>query len=517
MASRAAVALALPAFATRARLGFRARVGGRADASSGASAFASPRLRIPRRARAVVTHAGSGDGRHSRSKLREKEERRWDRGNDRESASSGRGDKLVNVDDGAVTVDFKNAGKEVKTLGTKIKRAHKKAVRKLTKKVDAAVSGLANGGNKPATFRAARTSAQPSGYYGRSGAGYAAPPPWLGGLLGWGALFAAAWAITKMFGLGGGARASGSAPGRFRLPSFGGGSGRRKPPKGSGPGRWVTDRSLGGREVWVEDKYSGRGARGNALAEDLAYVDPLRSEAATKAKAREEAKAAKAAAAASEMVEPQWWSRPSPGYCPPAQRDHRLRLAKARLVTLSSKRVGGVEYTAADIADLRDACASANASVAEFVRPSSAATGIYKAAVEFALDACAQRSATGTVGEPRTFLSGLSEDVGVKPGKAGRLVAAAVAARLRSDLLQAAAQKRQGEEGQAMFTLDGAIGVLSAFPPSENAAEMEMVAAGLKPRLSEDERAWLSETFRNIGGGSVANAVDEALDVKPRP
>ena len=46
MASRAAVALALPAFATRARLGFRARVGGRADASSGASAFASPRLRV---------------------------------------------------------------------------------------------------------------------------------------------------------------------------------------------------------------------------------------------------------------------------------------------------------------------------------------------------------------------------------------------------------------------------------------------------------------------------------------
>ena len=514
MASRAAVALALPAFATRARLGFRARVGGRADASSGASAFASPRLRIPRRARAVVTHAGSGDGRHSRSKLREKEERRWDRGNDRDSsASSGRGDKLVNVDDGAVTVDFKNAGKEVKTLGTKIKRAHKKAVRKLTKKVDAAVSGLSNGGNKPATFRAAKTSAQPSGYYGRSGAGYAAPPPWLGGLLGWGALFAAAWAITKVFGLGGGGRVSGS--GAFRLPSFGGG-GRRKRPKGSGPGRWVTDRSLGGREVWVEDIYSGRGARGNALAEDLAYVDPLRSEAAAKAKAKEAEKAAKAAAAASEMVEPEWWRRPSPGYCPPAQRDHRLRLAKARLATLSSKRVGGIEYTAADIADLRDACASANASVAEFVRPSSAATGIFKAAVEFALDACAQRSAAGTVGEPRTFLSGISDDVGVKPGRAGRLVAAAVAARLRSDLLQAAAQKRQGEEGQAMFTLDGAIGVLSTFPPAENSAELEMVAAGLKPRLNEGERTWLSETFRNIGGGNVANAVDEALDVKPR-
>ena len=516
MASRAALALAPPAFAARG-LGFRARVGGRAEASpssSSAFAFASPRLRVPRRARAAVTRAGSGDGRHSRSKLREKEERRWDRENERESASSGQRDKLVKMDDGAVTVDFKNAGAEVKSLGTKIKRAHKKAVRKLTKKVDAAVSGLTNGGNKPATFRANRTSAQPSGYYGRAGAGYAAPPPWIGGLLGWGALFAAAWAITKVFGLGGGVR---NASGTFRLPSFGGGGGRRKRPKGSGPGRWVTDRSLGGREVWVEDKYAvGRGARGNALAEDLAYVDPLRSEAAAKAKAKEEEKAAKAAAAASEMVEPEWWRRPSPGYCPPAQRDHRLRLAKARLATLSSKRVSGIGYTAADLADLRDACASANASVAEFVKPSSAATGIFKAAVEFALDACAQRSAAGTVGEPRTFLSGLSDDVGVKPGKAGRLVAAAVAARLRSDLLQAAAQKRQGEEGQAMFTLDGAIGVLSTFPPAENSAELEMVAAGLKPRLNEGERTWLSETFRNIGGGNVANAVDEALDVKPR-
>ena len=146
----------------------------------------------------------------------------------------------------AVTVDFKNAGAEVKSLGTKIKRAHKKAVRKLTKKVDAAVSGLTNGGNKPARVRANRTSAQPSGYYGRAGAKSPTPPPWLGGLLGWGALFAAAWAITKVFGLGGGVR---NASGTFRLPSFGGGGGRRKRPKGSGPGRWVSTARSAARGV----------------------------------------------------------------------------------------------------------------------------------------------------------------------------------------------------------------------------------------------------------------------------
>ena len=136
---------------------------------------------------------------------------------------------MVRVDDGAVTVDFKNAGAEVKSLGDRVKRAMKK----LKRKVDKTVSGLNNGSEKPATFRTAQRSMQPGGYYGRSGYGYAGPPPWIGGLLGWAALFGAAWAVTKVFGLGGG--------GGFRLPSLGGG--RKRRPPGAGPGRWVKDRT----------------------------------------------------------------------------------------------------------------------------------------------------------------------------------------------------------------------------------------------------------------------------------
>ena len=129
MASRARWRRA-PRVAARG-LGFRARVGGRASLSpsSSASALRSRlRLRVPRRARAAVTRAGSGDGRHSRSKLREKEERRWDRENDRESASSSKGrqrDALVKMDDGAVTWTSRTRAR-VKSLGTKIKRAHKR-------------------------------------------------------------------------------------------------------------------------------------------------------------------------------------------------------------------------------------------------------------------------------------------------------------------------------------------------------------------------------------------------------
>jgi hypothetical protein len=101
--------------------------------------------------------------------------------------------------------------------------------------------------------------------------------------------------------------------------------------------------------------------------------------------------------------------------------------------------------------------------------------------------------------------------VGVTPGKAGRLVQAAVAAKLRADLLQAAAQKRSGDEGDAMLTLDGAIGVLQTFPFGEDAPELEMIAGGLKPRINDGERRWLANTFKDIGGGETCGTVNEAL------
>lgn len=66
-----------------------------------------------------------------------------------------------------------------------------------------------------------------------------------------------------------------------------------------------------------------------------------------------------------------------------------------------------------------------------------------------------------------------------------------------------------------MMTLDGLIGVLSRFQPEENSAEMEMVAAGLAPKLNAKERAELLEMFKAIGGGDVAGAVSEALGFPP--
>ena len=108
--------------------------------------------------------AGSDGGRHSRSKLREKEER-YEReqglggggggsggGGGTSANKEDGGGKLVKMDDGQLTVNFKGAKKGVEGLGDRIKRAHKKATKALKKKVDKTVSGLNNGGNSPATF-----------------------------------------------------------------------------------------------------------------------------------------------------------------------------------------------------------------------------------------------------------------------------------------------------------------------------------------------------------------------------
>ena len=451
------------------------------------------------------------DGRHSRSKLREKEDRANARAN-AESAAASRTPpaSIIRADDGAVTVDFKSAKKELGTLGDRVARAHKRAMKKLKKKVDRAVSGLNNGESRPATFRAARQTMQPGGYMGRSGYGYARPPPWIGGLFSWAILLGAAWAVIKVFGLGG------SGGSGFRLPSFGSRSGsRRRPPPGAGSGRWVTDRSLGGREIWVEDART-RSPRGGALAESLEASGDLSgggfSEAAQIAARREEARAREQKRRNADLVEPAWWSPPAPGYCPESQRVARATAARAALAKLNTKRVGGAAYDETDLADLRDACASARASVADRVKPESARTGIYKAGVEFALDAAKARSSTRAIGVPATFLTGLADDVGVAPGRAARLVDAAVAARTRGELLQAGAQVRAGEEGAAMLTLDGIIGILGTFPPERGSAEFEMVAAGLTSRLTEAERAKLLDAFRAIGGGEEqTRAVAEAL------
>ena len=104
------------------------------------------------------------------------------------------------------------------------------------------------------------------------------------------------YALGRVFGIinpgTGGIGGSG-----LRLPSLGSFGKTRRAPPGAGPGRWVKDRTLGGREIWVEDKYRAKrsfgGAMDDILAEPGGYVGGVSERAANERKAAE-AKEAKA-------------------------------------------------------------------------------------------------------------------------------------------------------------------------------------------------------------------------------
>ena len=212
-----------------------------------------------------------------------------------------------------------------------------------------------------------------------------------------------------------------------------------------------------------------------------------------------------------DAAEPRWWDPPSPGYCPESQREQRLLAARAVYAALSNKRVSGLQYNEGDLAALRDACAEARASVADRVKPESARVGIYKSAVEFAIDAAARRSSTGVIGVPTKFLTGIADDVGIRPGKPG---GSSPPPSPRANASRAAPSRRGASTGRPGRRDDDAgqdhrgAGV---FTPEVGSAEFEMCAAGLKPRLNVAERRALYDLFGKIGGGDVAPFVAEAL------
>ena len=316
-------------------------------------------------------------------------------------------DALVKVDDGAVTVDFKNTGKAATGVVARVKRAHKRAMKKLKKKVDKTVSGLTNygeGNSRAPTFRA----------------GYQSPGGWFRDRGGLRVLRPSAVDLLPR-GVGGDPRRGVRAregvrdhpPGRRRrrrrpaasvpLPGFGGAEAETAP--GLGAGRWVKDRTLGGREIWVEDKYRASPRRNfggamDSLAEPT-YSGGLSERAANERKAAE-AKERRQAKVLEDAAEPRWWDPPSPGYCPESQREQRLLAARAVYAALSNKRVSGLQYNEGD--PRRCEKRVPRRGLPSRIASSRRAPGrAFMSAVEFATTPAARRSSTASSGCPRSF------------------------------------------------------------------------------------------------------------------
>jgi len=285
-----------------------------------------------------------------------------------------------------------------------------------------------------------------------------------------------------------------------------------------GEGKWVTDRSLGGRAVWVPKPTSDAGASRDARKRLEGALD-VRSTANGEQKTTSNAKSSAplgAIGVKAAMATPTWWREPAPVYVPPGRRDDLLRVAKVEGGKLAQKRVSGVGFTPDVIADFRNACAAAASAgaCAAAVGPESARVAVFRAAAEFAVDD-ALRGQAGALSSFNTpvgpFLVGLCEDLALTPQKCVGVVTASTAVRLRGALVQAGAAIRSKDTVEVMLELNKVVNLFNVFPLAPGAPELDMLSASLRTRLSDAERRGLLDEFANVSGGAFADVVQEAI------
>jgi hypothetical protein len=327
-----------------------------------------------------------------------------------------------------------------------------------------------------------------SGYYG-SGADAA-------GGLGWAGAAAAAVALLLV------------ATGRIRLPSW------TRARRGGARGRWIRDRSLGGKMVFVpDDAAGGAGPRPLWGADDDVPASP----AAVTAAASGAAAASAAAAAADPNAMPEWWAPPAPvRYGVGAARKEELAAAARRALRAleDAKVLRGEDYSTEGLERLLAVCLEGGGLA---VRPSteSGRDALLRAGVRAAL-AAALASRAGPAAArsgglaPGRFVAGLAEALGVPPRRAVTIAHAEVAAAARQALIDAEAAYRSNSEEGVGRALHALYTPLATLRMPVGAAEAEAVGRSVRQATTLEFRkaVFLAAGAADVG---LAPLVAEAL------
>ncbi|KAM7465468.1 hypothetical protein LguiB_013030 [Lonicera macranthoides] len=279
-----------------------------------------------------------------------------------------------------------------------------------------------------------------------------------------------------------------------------------------GGGAVVTrrDRSLGGREVVVSNNKQQQNIRKNEIRvptnplslDDLGNVVGVSKGMSRNRVRRKEEKL------------PNWWPVSLP---PPIVTDDNQeyqKLANRLIRAIIDYRMAGKDIMVDEIVQLRRICRTSGVRVS--IEPTNARDSLYRASVNYVLDICVSfASQSGHVeldGEgAREFVVGLADNIGLDNIRAARIVAAAVAARTRSWLLQAWALEMQGKHSEGLAELSKLCLIHQIFPPEECSPEMEMVARGLEKNLNVEQREHLIKMLAGVCSEESYRSAAEAL------
>lgn len=329
-------------------------------------------------------------------------------------------------------------------------------------------------------------------------------------------------AITTALALLGAAAAVAAVARRVATGSWG--LSRRK------KGRWIRDRSLGGKMIFVEDDddFTSRASKlRKSMNADL-FLDNEEEDPSDAAAARAAAAAAaggsasRNAAATKQQQLPSWWSPPRSSSSSSSsssrlerealaralREDPTLAAAAATLRQLEDSKLSGRDYSVSALVAIRSALGDSGVSL----RASTASQrdAMFRAAAAAAAEEASSGSSSSSALSPlagiapNEFLSGCASDLGVPTEEAVNMACAAVAARARGLLVDALASRRGGDAAEGLVLVGRLAALLSALPLPVGGPQAPMVAEALSQRATLEERRTLFEQFLGVVGGERA-------------
>jgi hypothetical protein len=260
-------------------------------------------------------------------------------------------------------------------------------------------------------------------------------------------------------------------------------------------GRWVRDRSLGGKLVFVPDATDAPTKR-PSWQDDDDFTTELASAAAVRAGGLGVASTSAAAATRAanniivEDVEPTWWAPPAPvGYVSASRKEDMVKQSKQIKRQLEDSKLRGEEYSLSDLITLRRICHEGGGIS---IKPSteSGRDAILRAGVRFAMQAALRPNPSSDLGgyEPGRFISGLAGDLTVPSKRAITITHGEVAATCRGALIDAEAAFRAGDQNRVLFSLGRLVATLAAFPLPAGSAEAELVGRTIQSQTTLEFR-----------------------------
>lgn len=274
-------------------------------------------------------------------------------------------------------------------------------------------------------------------------------------------------------------------------------------------GRWVRDRSLGGKMVFIEDSpSSSKRNQPRPLWEDLPgdeediKVGALPGYGSDDVTEEEE----------QGVKTPMWYAPPAgAGYVSASRRDELQKQANSLVRQLQNQKVeSGLDYSLSELVSLRLTCHKGGGLT---VTPStqSGRDSMLRMAVKHSLS-----NPSSSLGgyEPARFVSGIASDIGVPQERAVTIVHAEIASMCRNSLIDAEAAFRSQDEPLLSRSLSKVIHALQNFPIPVGSAEMDMVGRSVMQSTSLEFR---KAVFFSAGAIdlSIAPIIAEAVGFDP--